>query len=64
MISVLTDPVFFKGNIEYLCEISENVQIPTLNKDFIIDKKQINRAVNAGATVILLIVAVFENQYA
>ncbi|WP_101916302.1 indole-3-glycerol phosphate synthase TrpC [Lactococcus lactis] len=63
MISVLTDPVFFKGNIEYLCEISENVQIPTLNKDFIIDKKQINRAVNAGATVILLIVAVFENQY-
>ena len=63
MISVLTDPVFFKGNIEYLREISENVQIPTLNKDFIIDKKQINRAVNAGATVILLIVAVFENQY-
>ncbi|MGV7331546.1 indole-3-glycerol-phosphate synthase TrpC, partial [Mycobacterium kansasii] len=45
MISVLTDPVFFKGNIEYLREISENVQIPTLNKDFIIDKKQINRAV-------------------
>ncbi|AGV73363.1 indole-3-glycerol phosphate synthase TrpC [Lactococcus cremoris] len=63
MISVLTDPVFFKGNIEYLREISKNVQIPTLNKDFIIDKKQINRAVNAGATVILLIVACFENDF-
>lgn len=63
MISVLTDPIFFKGNIEYLREISKNVQIPTLNKDFIIDKKQINRAVNAGATVILLIVACFENDF-
>ena len=31
--------------------------IPTLNKDFIIDEKQIVRARNAGATVILLIVA-------
>lgn len=61
MISVLTDPVFFKGDIEYLREISNAVSIPTLNKDFVIDKKQIDRAVNAGATVILLIVACFEN---
>jgi indole-3-glycerol phosphate synthase len=62
MISVLTDPVFFKGNIEYLREISSAVNIPTLNKDFIIDKKQINRAVNAGATVILLIVAALSEE--
>lgn len=61
MTSVLTDPVFFKGDIAYLREISQAVGIPTLNKDFIIDKKQIDRAVNAGATVILLIVACFEN---
>ena len=33
------------------------VAIPTLNKDFIIDEKQIIRARNAGASVILLIVA-------
>ena len=32
-------------------------RIPTLNKDFIVDEKQIIRARNAGATVILLIVA-------
>ena len=57
MISVLTDEVFFKGHLEYLREISSHVQIPTLNKDFIIDEKQIIRARNAGATVILLIVA-------
>ena len=57
MISVLTDEVFFKGHLDYLQEISSQVQIPTLNKDFIIDEKQIIRARNAGATVILLIVA-------
>lgn len=57
MISVLTDEVFFKGHIDYLREISEQVDIPTLNKDFIIDEKQIVRARNAGSTVILLIVA-------
>ena len=38
-------------------EISSEVAIPTLAKDFIIDEKQIVRSRNAGATVILLIVA-------
>ena len=43
MISVLTDEVFFKGDISYLKEISSQVAIPTLAKDFIIDEKQIVR---------------------
>ena len=53
----MTDEVFFKGDISYLKEISTQVAIPTLAKDFIIDEKQIVRSRNAGATVILLIVA-------
>ncbi|MCJ1968656.1 indole-3-glycerol phosphate synthase TrpC [Pseudolactococcus carnosus] len=56
-ISVLTDPVFFKGSIDDLRLVADNVSIPVLNKDFIIDKKQIVRAVNSGATIVLLIVA-------
>ena len=40
MISVLTDEVFFKGHLDYLREISSQVQIPTLNKDFIIDESK------------------------
>ena len=56
-ISVLTDPVFFKGSIDDLRLVADNVLIPVLNKDFIIDKKQIVRAVNSGATIVLLIVA-------
>lgn len=57
MISVLTDSAFFKGHIDDLKLVSSKVTIPTLAKDFIIDEKQIDRALNAGATVILLIVA-------
>ena len=57
MISVLTDQVYFKGHLDDLRAISNQVAIPTLNKDFIIDEKQIIRARNAGASVVLLIVA-------
>lgn len=57
MISVLTDQIFFKGDVQFLRQISDLVSIPTLAKDFIIDEKQIIRSLNAGATVILLIVA-------
>lgn len=56
-ISILTDPVFFKGSIDDLRLVAQNVDVPVLNKDFIIDKKQIARAVNSGATIVLLIVA-------
>ena len=63
MISVLTDEIFFKGHLDYLREISSQVTIPTLNKDFIIDEKQIVRARNAGATVILLIVAALPEKW-
>ena len=39
MISVLTDEVFFKGHLDYLREVSSQVEIPTLNKDFIMKSK-------------------------
>lgn len=56
-ISVLTDPVFFKGNIEDLRTVAKDTEIPILCKDFIIDEKQLVRARNAGASIVLLIVA-------
>jgi len=61
-ISVLTDEVFFKGNIDDLKSVASAVKIPVLNKDFILDKKQIHRAINAGASVVLLIVSVLEEK--
>lgn len=61
-ISVLTDPVFFKGSIEDLRQVAREVRLPVLCKDFIIDEKQLVRARNAGATIILLIVAALTHE--
>lgn len=56
-ISVLTDEVFFKGTIDDLKEVAQVVKLPILCKDFIIDERQLVRAKNAGASIVLLIVA-------
>ena len=53
--SVLTEPFFFQGSLDYLREISKFSKIPLLRKDFIIDIYQIAEAYNAGADFILLI---------
>jgi len=53
--SILTEPFFFKGSLEYLREISKFAKIPLLRKDFIIDIYQIAKAYNAGADFVLLI---------
>ena len=54
-ISVLTDERFFEGRLEYIKKIKENVSIPILRKDFIIDEYQIYESVVARADAILLI---------
>ena len=57
-ISVLTEPYFFKGSNDYLREIAENVSIPILRKDFVIDEYMIWEAKLLGASCVLLIVSI------
>ena len=59
-ISVLTEPYFFKGSNDYLKEISQNVTIPLLRKDFIIDEYMIWEAKLLGASAVLLIVSILD----
>ena len=54
-ISVLTEPDYFKGSNTYLTEISKEVQIPVLRKDFTVDEYQIYEAKVLGADAVLLI---------
>ena len=61
-ISVLTDTSFFKGTFDDLKQIADEVDVPVLNKDFIIDKRQINRAYNHGADIVLLIVTILDDE--
>lgn len=59
-ISVLTDEAYFKGSIADLEGVARLVSVPVLCKDFIVGRIQIDRAKNAGATIILLIAAALE----
>ncbi len=61
-ISCLTEPYFFKGSDDYLKEISKNVSIPVLRKDFIIDEYMIYQSILLGAKAILLIASILETQ--
>jgi len=56
-ISILTEPHFFQGSLDYLGWIRRYVGIPLLRKDFIVTKYQIIEALVHGADFILLIAA-------
>lgn len=59
-ISVLTEPDYFKGDDRFLKEISDEVSIPTIRKDFIIDDYMIYEAKLLGASCVLLIAALLD----
>ena len=64
-ISVLTDELFFGGNLADLNQVAAALSeqaTPILRKDFIIDAVQIAEAIAAGADAILCIVAVMGKQ--
>jgi indole-3-glycerol phosphate synthase len=54
-ISVLTEPHYFQGDLEYLTQIRRYASLPLLRKDFIVTKYQILEALVFGADFILLI---------
>ena len=61
-ISVLTDPEYFLGSYVYLKEIAEAVAIPVLRKDFTVDAYQIYEAKVLGASAVLLICAILDDE--
>ncbi|SHI55887.1 indole-3-glycerol phosphate synthase [Butyrivibrio fibrisolvens DSM 3071] len=62
-ISVLTEPDYFKGNIEYIKDILDaGVTTPLLRKDFTIDEYMIYQAKVYGASAILLICAILDDE--
>jgi indole-3-glycerol phosphate synthase len=60
-ISVLTEKNFFLGCDDYLVKIRQNIPIPLLRKDFIIDLWQVYQSRYLGADAILLIVSVLSD---
>jgi indole-3-glycerol phosphate synthase len=61
-ISVLTDLRFFKGTLDDLAIVHQNVKIPCLRKEFVIDPYQIYEARAGRADGILLIVRILSDE--
>ena len=61
-ISVLTEPKWFLGSLDYLREIAGAVKVPCLRKDFTVDPYMIYEAKTAGASAILLIAALLDTK--
>lgn len=61
-LSVLTDEAYFKGCDQYFIDIRQQVDLPMLRKDFIIDEYQIIQSRHIGADCILLIAAILDDQ--
>ncbi len=54
-LSVLTDQEYFQGHLDYLRQIRQQVSLPVLRKDFLIDPFQVYQARVAGADAVLLV---------
>ncbi|MBN3941794.1 MAG: indole-3-glycerol phosphate synthase TrpC [Nostoc sp.] len=61
-LSVLTDYKFFQGGFDNLRNIRQQVALPLLCKEFIIDRYQIYLARTAGADAVLLIAAILSDR--
>lgn len=63
-LSVLTDPVFFKGHSDYLRRAKAVTQLPILRKDFILDPIQIQESYAMEADAVLIILDILTTNQA
>ena len=59
-LSVLTDQEYFQGCLDYLAAVKNEVALPTLNKEFMLEEIQFYEARAYGADCILLIVSALD----
>lgn len=60
-LSILTEPNHFGGDLAHLEEVAAAVVLPLLRKDFTVHPAQLLEAKRAGASAVLLIVAVLKD---
>ena len=61
-ISCLTEPKWFMGADAYLAEIAAETSVPVLRKDFVVCERMIYQAKVLGASAVLLICAILNDE--
>lgn len=61
-ISIITEPHFFGGNSDFIGKAKESVDLPVLQKDFVIDEYQIYEAGKIGSDALLLIARLTDSE--
>lgn len=59
-LSILTEEKYFLGSDDYVKQISKQVPLPILRKDFTVDAYQVHESKAIGADCILLIIAILD----
>tara|TARA_Y100001970_G_scaffold274924_1_gene375437 strand:+ start:867 stop:1661 length:795 start_codon:yes stop_codon:yes gene_type:complete len=63
-ISILTDEKYFNGSNDDLINVKENISLPILRKDFIVDEYQVYESKMIGANCLLLILSILDDSAA
>jgi indole-3-glycerol phosphate synthase len=58
--SIVTEPEFFHGNIEWIARAKSANGLPVIMKDFIVEPSQLMRGIAAGADAILLLASLLD----
>lgn len=61
LISVLTEPSRFGGDLTHLRAAAQRVRVPVMRKDFLVDPYQVTEARAHGASAVLLIVRILDD---
>lgn len=59
-ISIITEKHFFKGDPLFVTQVKKEVTVPILQKDFVIDRSQIDEAKELGSDALLLIARIVD----
>ncbi|MDI9589539.1 MAG: indole-3-glycerol phosphate synthase TrpC [Acidobacteriota bacterium] len=60
-ISCLTEPTWFLGKDEHVTQVARAVRIPVLRKDFVVDEYMVWQACIIGASAVLLICSILDD---
>lgn len=59
-LSIVTEPEFFHGSLEWIARAKATTTLPVIMKDFIIEPSQLMRGIAAGADAILLLASLLD----